>query len=179
MNFDQIYEKLKNGSASAEEIAFLDAEIEKLRKINEDALTLTDEREAEMKAVRAAKKRHVVKTVFKYIIICIISLCVIAAAICAAIFIPACSAADKVDVVGRGDALAIAREYLSEMVEEDVSKYVVRDIDKEIRINGRLKNSVYVYEIRLRSMTGIEYTLEVSTKSGYVQITDIDRHKAY
>lgn len=179
MNFEDAYKKLQDGTASEEEKAFVTQEIEKLRKISfilDNPAQSEIFSEASDISIQKARKRFNCRTTLRVISITLVSLLVIAALVCGIIFIPSCTSAAKNQHLNRDECYSIAVDYLTEMLSQDASAFAIHDIDKELRIPNGLTNAIYVYEIELRSHDGIEYELEVSTKSGYCMLTDIDRH---
>lgn len=177
MNFDELYKKIQDGTATAEEQQCFKNEMEKLRKISailseEPAQPIFEEASAD--TIKAAKKRYSRKSIIKIIITTLLSLLLIAAIVCGIIFIPSCTSAARNDNIGSEQAVELAKACVSEFMDTDADDLIVRHIDKELRINGRLNNAVYVYEIKFNSRDGAKYEVEVSCKSGYSRLTDID-----
>lgn len=179
MNFEDAYKKVQGGAATEEEIAFVAHELDKLRRINEileQPLVSPVMQETDRQTIEKAKKRHNCKTTLRIILVTLISLMVIAALVCGIIFIPSLTSASRNQKLGREECLELAKTFLSDYSGENTAKYVIKDIDKELRIPAGLTNAIYVYEIEMISPEGICYEMEVSTKSGYVVLTDIDVH---
>ena len=180
MNFDEIYEKIQTGTATKEEQEAFKKEIDEIRKISA-VLSETPEsspvfQQADAETIRQAKKKHNRKTLIKTIAITIVSLLLIAAIVCGIIFIPSCTSAAKNQIVGREEAIELAKDCVVDLYKVNRDELTVRDVDKELDINGRLNNAVYIYEVKLRAKDGTKFEVEVSTKSGYAQLTDMDRH---
>jgi len=179
MNFESAYKKVQEGTASEEEVAFIAQELDKLRKISEildNPAVPAPLLEAETEQVEHAKKRFNKKTTIKIISVTFVSLLVIAALVCGIIFIPSCSSAAKNCRLGREECVALAEKFIADMAENGETTFVLREVDKELRIPNGLNDAIYVYEIDFVSSYGVAYTVEVSTKSGYVILTDIDYH---
>lgn len=47
---------------------------------------------------------------------------------------------------------------------------------RKLRIPDALNDAIFVYEIDFVSRDGVDHRVEVSTKSGYVILTDINKH---
>ena len=178
MNFDEAYEKVLAGTATDEEKTYVNTEIDKIRRIS--AILDTPPAspviaEADTETVMRARKSFNKKTTIKIAVITLLSLLAIAALVCGIIFIPSCTSASRSEKIDSEEALELAIEYLSNYTGEDASQYLLRDIDRELRIPDGLGNAIYVYEIELRTPDGgLRYELEVSAKSGYVVLTDVD-----
>lgn len=175
MNFDEAFEHVKAGTASDEESSFVERELDNLRKIREILDNPASENifhGADEETVLKARKAFNKKTTIKIIVIVLISLLVIAATVCGIIFIPSCTSASRNQVIYETEAVELAKNHLIDMG-VDVDSLYIRKVDRELRIPSSLKNAIYIYEIEFRSVE-IEYELEVSTKSGYVIVTDID-----
>ena len=179
MNLEEVIKKIESGTAGEEEKAFFSAEIEKLRRIR-DILDMQPKQsviaEADTETVLRARKHFNKKTTIRIIAVTVASLLAIAAITCGIIFIPSCTSAARSQKIERDEAVELAYEYLGEYLGEDTSNYIIHDCDKELRIPGRLNEAIFVYDIDLRTPDGlIEYELDVSTKSGFVSLEDVDR----
>ena len=91
MNFEDAYKKLRDGTATDEEAAFVARELENVRRISSilDNPELSDPGigQAEMDTVQKARKVFNHKTLIRTVAVVLCSLLVIAAIVCAILFI--------------------------------------------------------------------------------------------
>ena len=178
MIIKECFEKIKNGTATEEEKSFVEKELDTILKIKSILDNPPDEpevAEAEHGTILRARRLYERRTYIKIFIITVITLLLIAALVCGIIFIPSCTSAAHKMRYDRDQAIEIAYNYIAEHYGENKDEFSVRDVDKELRINGSLTDAVYVYEIELRNEFRI-YELGVSTKSGAVEVLDYDEH---
>ena len=184
-NFDKLYEKIQDGTATDEEKRLFKAEIDKARRIsaildeeidseriNEDSKIA----EADITTVRKARKTFNTKLMIKIIVISVCSLLLVAAIVCGIIFIPSVTSAKRNEVFDRDEVIEIAKDYLAEYIDGGIDGFYIHDIDKDLQINGHLTNAVYEYEIEFRNENRDEYEVTVNAKSGYAIMTDVDLH---
>ena len=182
MNFEEAYKKLREGTASDEEAAFVARELENVRRISAvlddpgkaDPELARVETETVRKARRAFDRRSARRTVLT-VLGCLLA---VAALVCALLFIPSnLSAARKLELT-RDEAVEAARECLaSEVGDERAARYYVEECHRRLRYAGSLFNGVYLYEIELEDPFGNEFDVEVNAHSGYVRVRDADlRH---
>lgn len=174
MNFEDAYERYKNGTATDEEAAFVEVEIERARQVR----ALLDEQpepeepivtEPDSETIKRAKKSFNLKSTVRTIVVVLCSLAILTAAF----FGVVCLSAGKNAKLSRVEAIEIARDCVSEYSGADGERLIAGDVDRELRIGGRLTNSVYVYEVSV--MDGrVEYEVVVSAQTGYAQIVYID-----
>lgn len=177
MNFKNAFDKVQAGTASEEEVAFIAEEMEKLHRISElldnpsaSPIVL----EAEAKDIEKAKKSYNKKTTIKIIIITFIVLCLIACLVCGIIFIPSLTSAVSNVRHDRDECVQNAEAFISDMTGEDATYFMIKDIDRELRIPDSLWNAIFVYEIDFVDAGGTKYRVEVNSKSGFVILTDKD-----
>lgn len=177
MNFDELYKKYKDNSATDEERAYVEAEIEKAKSISR--ILNTDEPERKEKTVKLsdvdiikrAKKKFNNKNTLKTIIIVCISLFVIGAltvgGIAAAIFI----SANRSMTVTEKEAIEIARNIVAEHEGiEDTDSIMVGDVDTDIEIRSNLFNSYFRYDIEV-ACDGYGYEVIINANTGYASIS--------
>lgn len=194
MKINRIYEKVRNGTASEREIAYIREEAAKLRRLNEminlfgdedavsaadaGALSVTEPKlaEADIETVRRARRLFNSRLFWRTIILSVCSLLAVAALVCGIIFIPSVTSAKRNELVQRDSAVDLAKGCLEDYV-DDVNRYFIHDIDKALRINGHLNDAFYVYEIEFRNYdNGTEYQIDVNARSGYTMLTDVELH---
>ncbi len=196
MKINRIYDKVRNGTASEKEIAYIREEAAKLRRLNEMINLFGDEEtpstdvaelvpmptaepklaEADIETVRRARKLFNSRLFWRIIILSVCSLLAVAALVCGIIFIPSITSAKRNELVQRDSAVELAKGCLEDYV-DDVNRYYIHDIDKALKINGHLTDAFYVYEIEFRNYdTGAEYQIDVNARSGYTMLTDVEFH---
>ncbi len=179
MNFEEAYKKLRDGTATDEEAAFVARELENIRKISAilDNPDLNDPGigKAEMEAVQKARQAFNHKTLIRTIVVVVSSLLVIAAIVCAILFIPSnISAAGKVKL-SKEQAVEAAYVCLVDEVGEEQAKHFYIDYaHRHLRYVGNVFDAIYVYKIEYEDANGREYEIEVNSNSGYTVIRDID-----
>jgi len=177
MNFKNAYEKVQQGTASEEEIAYIAEEMDKLQKISsilDNPATAASLVEAENKDVVRARKHFNNKTTLRIIIVTFIILATIAAVVCGIIFIPSLTSAVKNVRHDRDECVQNAEVFITEMTGSDATYFMIKEIDRELRIPDSLWNAIFVYEIDFVDQGGTKYRVEVSSKSGFVILTDRD-----
>lgn len=179
MNFEEAYKKLRDGTASDEEAAFVARELENVRRISaildDPGLSRPGIGEADMETVRKARKAFDHKTMIRTVTIVLCSLMAIAAIVCSILFIPSnISAAGKVEL-SKQQAVDAAYACLVEQVgEEQARSFYVDYAHRHLRYAGSIFDGVYVYKVEFEDVYGREYEIEVNSSSGYAVIRDID-----
>lgn len=179
MNFEEAYQKVVDGTATDAEAAFVGREIVNAQKItamleqNEPPRPILAE--ADDETVRRARKRHILRTTIRIVVIVVLSLGVIAGATLGIIFGTAGHAAKKSAVLSRDESVDAAIAYIAEYTGKDGKSFVVHDVDRRLDMSDGLTRSERVYEVELRDGER-EYEVNVNAVSGYVVITDVDYH---
>ena len=179
MNFEEAYQKLRDGSATDEEAAFVARELENVRKISAilDDPSRFDPgiREAEMESVQKARKAFNHKTLIRTLIIVLCSMLAVAAIVCSLLFIPAnLSASGKLKIT-KEQAVEAARELLVEQVgEAQAQEFYVDYAHRHLRYVGSIFDAIYVYKVEFEDSYGREFEIEVNGNSGYTVIRDAD-----
>ena len=179
MNFEEAYQKLRDGTATDEEAAFVARELENVRKISaildDPALSDPEIQNAEIETVHKARKVFNRKMLVRTIVITLCSLLAVAAIVCAILFIPSnISASGKVTIT-KEQAIESAYACLVEQVGEEQAKtFYVDYAHRQLRYVGNIFDAIYVYKIEFEDTLGREYEIEVNSNSGYTVIRDID-----
>ncbi len=177
MNFEELYRKYKEGTATTEEAATVLREIEKAKRVSEilDAETpacqevISPADKAEVK--RASKAFHWRSTV-RTVIVCVICIAVLGALACGAVFGTALVSANRAKNVSEEEAIEAAKAALATHVEgSSTTEMIVSESELELDMGTRLIDTVYVYEITL-ILGDYKYELDVSAKTGYAVISD-------
>lgn len=179
MNFEDAYQKLREGTATDEEAAFVARELENVRKISAilDHPDLSDPgiQKAEAETVKKARKEFNRKSLIRTVIIVLCSLLVIAAIVCGILFIPANISASAKQKISKEEAVAAAYECLVAEVGEDRAKeFYVDYAHRHLRYAGNIFDGIYVYKVEFENAYRSEVEIEVNANSGYTVIRDID-----
>ena len=179
MNFEDAYKKLRDGTATDDEAAFVARELENVRRISSilDNPELSDPGigQAEMDTVQKARKVFNHKTLIRTVVVVLCSLLVIAAIVCAILFIPSNISASGKVTLSKEQAGEAAHACLEEELgEEEAGRFYVDYAHRHLRYVGSIFDAIYVYKIEYEDIHGREYEIEVNSNSGYTVIRDID-----
>lgn len=175
MNFENAYQKFLNGTASPEEIEFVRSEMKKANEIN-DILTNVKSNGAtsvaEEETVKKAMKSYRKKDTLKILLIVGCAMVTLAIAIACAIGIPVLSKAKGNTNYTREQAKEIAVKYVAQRFPEGRENIEVKEIERELEIDGRVKNARYVYVVEVYNGINEVYEIEIDGKTG--KILEID-----
>ncbi len=179
MNFEEAYRKLRDGTASDEEAAFVAGELENVRRISAiiDAANISDPgiREAEERTVQRARREFNRKSLVRTLVTVLCCIAVLGAMVCGLLFIPATISASRQLELSREEAVDAARECLELQIGEDKAAGFYLDyVFRELRYEGSIFRAVYVYDLEFEDAFGNEYEIKVNGKSGYALISDVD-----
>ena len=179
MNFEDAYQKLRAGTATDEEAAFVARELENVRKISAvlDDPGLSDPgiTKAGEETVKKARKEFNKKTLVRTIVTVLCVLASIAAIVCAILFIPSNITAAGKQNITKQQAVDAAKEVMvNELGAEEAETFYVDYAIKHLRYERDIFHGVYVYKVEFQDAYGREYEIEVNTDSGYAVIRDID-----
>ena len=177
MNFDQVYEKYLNGTATEEEKAYIEAEIAKAKKLSEIIDSMDSKRviapsntEKVRSATRTMKKRFGWRAALISFVVLIIVAVSIAVSIIGYVNLKAHNAVEY----DRDECFELAKKCVNDHGDTISTKLRVTEWDRDLRIiDGKLSKAVYVYEIEV-SKGSVEYEVEVNTKTGAAVIVDVD-----
>ena len=175
MDFEKTYQKFLDGTASPEEIEFVRSEMRKANEINDiltnvkkEGATYTTERETVRKAIKSYK----IKDTVKILLIVCCSVLVLAIGVGAAIGIPILKSAKENTHYTVDEAKTIAVEYLTEKHPAAAAKVEVHRVEKELEVEGRIKNARYIYVLDVYN--GVDEVLEIEIDSKTGNIIDVD-----
>lgn len=179
MNFEEAYQKLREGTATDEEAAFVARELENVRKISAilDNPTLSSPGigQAEAETVKRARKAFNKKSLVRTVLIVLCSLLAIAAIVCAILFIPSnISASGKLKITKEQAVEAAYATLVEQVGEERAAAFKVDYAHRHLRYTGSIFEAIYVYKIEFEDAAGSEYEIEVNGNSGYTVIRDMD-----
>ena len=175
MDFEKAYEKFLNGTATPEEIEFVRAEMKKANDINgilanvkSEGATNGAEREDVKRAIKSFWKKDVLKTLL--IVGC--SILVLAIGVSLAVGIPILnSAKDNLNYTAR-EAREIAVQYIADRYPDGAEKIKVHKTEKELEVEGRIKNARYIYVVEVYNGVDEIVEIEIDGKTG--NIIDVD-----
>lgn len=174
MNFEELYQKVQNGTATPEEKAFVEEKIRKVSAILDDPM---DNRpiihEADNKTIIAARKSFNLRNTLKIIAIVLCVLALLAGGTLWYIFGTAVHSAKTTAVYSREQAVDLAEECVRQYSGNVGEKFVVRDVDRHLDMTDGLRKSVFYYEVDFR-VGFTDYEVKVDARSGYAVITDVD-----
>ena len=175
MDFEKAYEKFLNGTASPEEIEFVRSEMKKANDINgilsnvkSEGATNASEKADVKRAMKSLWKKDVLKT----LIIVGCSILVLAIGISLAVGIPILNNAKDNINYSWEDAEAIAVEYLVQKNPELSGKIEVKRVERELEVEGRIKNARYIYVLDVYNGKNEIIEIEIDSKTG--NIIDVD-----
>ena len=171
MEFEKAYQKFLNGTASPEEIEFVRNEMKRANDINgilanakKDGATSNAEKETVKKAIKTYWRKDTLKIL---IIVCSVVL-VVAIGISLAIGIPIYSNAEKNLNYSYEEAETIVTNYILQNYPESTGKIEVLRIEKELEVDGRIKNAHYIYTFEVHNGKDRVFEIEVDSKTGKI-----------
>jgi len=182
MNFEELYEKYKAGSATEEERTLVLKEIEAARRVSE---ILEKENSgageqiapADRDTVKKAKKAFNLHSTIRTAVICAICVVVLGALACGAIFGTALVSAHRAKNLTEEQAIEAAKALLVTHVAGSVpTDMIVSEVESELDMQVKLTDTVYIYEIKL-ILGEYKYQVNVSAKTGYAVISDKEQTK--
>ncbi len=179
MNFEEAYQKLREGTATDEEAAFVARELENVRRISaildDPSLSAPGIQQAEVETVQKARKAFNSRTLVRTVIIVLCSLLAIAAIVCAILFIPSnISASGKLKLTKEQAVEAAYACLVDEVGEDRAAAFSVDYAHRHLRYTGGIFDAIYVYKVEFENAYGSEYEIEVNGNSGYTVIRDVD-----
>ena len=179
MNFEEAYRKLREGTATDEEAAFVARELENVRRISsildDPALSDPGISKAKLETVQKARKAFNHKALIRTVVIVLCSLLIIAAVVCSILFIPSnISASGKVKLTKEQAVEAAYACLVKEVGEKQAEDFYVDYAHRHLRYVGSIFDAVYVYKVEFEDPHGREYEIEVNSNTGYTVIRDVD-----
>lgn len=180
MSFETVYEKYLNGTASEEEIAYVEEEIEKARKLSEiieaSNAKPVEYAEADETSIKKAKKQHGIKSVLIALAVSVVVLMVVAGAVLGGVFGTAVGSAKKGVNVTEVQAKEIAIDYYRNnfYTNGGLDKVVITECERDLEYTKNLVKSYYKYEIEIEQPGGFEIEIEIDSRNGVVTLVDVD-----
>ena len=176
MDFEKAYQNFINGTASPEEVEFVRSEMKKASDVNNILAGVKSNgatSEAEKETVKKAMKTYRKKDTRKILTITIASILIAAIAIACAIVIPIfVNAKDNVNY-SKSQAEEIAVQYvINEIPGSNAANIDVREDERELEVEGRIKNSHYVYVFEIYDGKNRVWEIEVDSRNGHILVDD-------
>ena len=171
MDFEKAYQKFLNGTASVEEVEFVRSEMKKASEINDILTSVKSEgatNTAEGEKVKKAMKTYRKKDTVKILIIAVASALVLALGIGLATGIPILTNAKDNTNYTVADAKQIATDYLAEKYTAGAGKLEVHRDEKELEVEGRIKNARYIYVLEVYNGVNNVFEIEIDSKTGNI-----------
>lgn len=171
MKFEETYKKFIEGTATPEEIEFVRSEMKKANEINDiltSAKTESPIDTAEKETVKKAMRTYWKKDTLKILIIVFSIVAFVSIAISLAIGIPILSNAKNNSNYTVEQAEKIAIEYLSEKYPNSSDKIEVYKVEKELEVEGRIKNARYIYVLDVYNGVNNVFEIEIDSKTGNI-----------
>lgn len=177
MNFKDAYEKMKNGTATEEEIEFVKEEINKAKEVNEVLTEEEDSKENKLKPVeedeiKKLKRKVKIKAIVTPIVVTLIILIIVSGIILGTIFGLGISNAQKNKNITNEEATTLAIEYIKEKYGIDETSLIVHDTERDLALKIPFKDSRYVYEIEIMNEI-TKYELKVDAKSKAITVDEV------
>ncbi len=179
MDFEIAYKKYKDGTATDEEVLFVEQELEKAKKMTEiiDAYESSRpiEPECDAQTIKKAQKRFAKKNAIRVLCITFAVLVLASAIVLASVFGTAFSSANKNLNYSPEQAKSIALEFVANTYGTS-GVPVVSECKREIEYSSDLKHSVYVYEVKVQVGLVYEVEMHVNAKTGLATLSDISHN---
>lgn len=176
MDFESVYKKYVEGTATDEEKAFVEQELDKAQKMTKiiDAYqsSLPIEKECDRETVKKAQKRFAKKNALRALAITAACIVLIAAIVLASVFGTAFGAANKNCRVTEEEAKQIALQFVANTYGTN-GVPIVTECKREIDYSSDLRHSVYTYEIEIQYGLVYEIDVRVNAKTGLVTLEEI------
>ncbi len=180
MDFKEVYKKYVDGTANDEEKAFVEAEMERARKVNTEIISSSQKTNVETKKDNRRKK---LKQTLKIIIVSTVVFLVISIIAFGTIFgLAVSNALDNIEVQpGEAKEKALefsyiyARDHYGYTGSMEALNLDNHDPDmRELVFRVPFKKCHYVYDFEFLA-GNMEFEVQVNSKTGMCTITDIDR----
>ena len=171
MDFEKTYQKFLDGTATAEEVEFVRSEMKKasavsdiLSRAKSEGVTKSADMETVKKAVKTFRKKDFLKV---FSIVCCVML-LIAIGVGCAIGIPIFQNAKENTNYTAEQAEQIAIEYVSERYRTSADNVEVYRVEKELDVEGRIRNARYIYILDVYNGTNNVLEIEIDSKTGNI-----------
>lgn len=177
MNFDELYEKYRNGSATEEEREYVEAEISKARKL----AAIIDEQDAK-RVIKPAEEETVKRSVSGFMRHTRIRIAITVASILLLIALLSCSiffgvahiVASGNSVCNREEAVELAKKWIATAYSNvNATDMRVLEIDRDLALHHGIAKAFFEYDIEIE-YNGVEYKFWIDSSDGEVRLVDRD-----
>ena len=177
MNFEELYEKYINGTATEEERAYVEAEIQKARRLTQ----LIDEQdskrvieEAREETVKKSLKSFMRHTKRRVAIIVGVALILLLAIGVGTFYGLAAIRAHSNSVCDRDEAIELAKKWMHDTHESiDLKDIRITEVDTDLALHHGFSKVFFEYDIELE-YKGVEYEFWINSSSGEIRLIDQD-----
>ncbi len=176
MNFEELYEKYQNNTATEEERAYVESEIAKAKKLS----AIIDEHDArhalekaDESTVKSSVKRFLKRTKIRVAIIVTAALILLFALTIGALAAIAAVKANENGKIDRNEAIALCEDYMVREFAADKNALRVEESGGEINFAHGFNRVFYEYEIEIEYQ-GRDYEFWVSGATGDIRLQEID-----
>ena len=177
MNFEELYEKYLNKTATEEEVLYVESEIAKAKKL----AALIDERDAsrviaptESNTAKRSVKTFLKKTRLRVAAIVFVAMLVLSALAVGTFFTAATIKASSNSVCDKAEAIELCKKWMAEVYDcikpEDL---FVEEADRDLALHHGFSRAYYEYDIEI-NYRGNEYEFWVDSATGEVRLVDRD-----
>lgn len=177
MNFDELYEKYRNGSATEEERAYVESEISKARKL----AAIIDEQDSK-RVIEPAEEEKVKKSVNGFmrhtrirIALVVTAILLLLSILCTVGFFAfAMIKASSNSVCTRDEAVERAKKWLADTYSDlRVEDLRVIEVDRDLALHHGLSRAYFEYDVEIE-YNGNEYEFWIDSSDGEVRLVDRD-----
>ena len=177
MNFEELYEKYLNKTATEEEAAYVEAEIAKAKKL----AAIIDEKDSarviaptEEKEVKSSVKAFLKKTKLRVVAIVLAAVLLLSALAVGGFFTAAMLKASANSVCDKNEAVELCKKWIADTHEGvKISDLRVTDVDRDLALHHGFSRAYYEYDVEI-VYQGTEYEFWVDSASGEVRLVDRD-----
>ena len=177
LNFDELYEKYKNGNATDEECEYVEAEIAKARRL----AAIIDEQDGK-RVIEPAKEEQVKKSVLGFMrhtkrrvaLIATISLILLIAIGIGSFYGFAAIKASNRSVCDRDEAIELVKKWMHNTHEGiDLNDIRVIEVDTDLALHHGFSKVFFEYDVEIE-YKGEEYEFWINSASGEIRLVDRD-----
>jgi uncharacterized membrane protein YkoI len=177
MDFEKAYQNFLNGTATPEETEFVRSEMKKASEVNDILNNVKKDgatNDAEENAVKRAMKEYRKRDTGKILGIVCAALIVLSIVISASIGIPILVNAGENNTLSKAEAEDIAVQYLAERHPDSAENIRVHRVERELEVEGRIKNAHYVYVVEIYNGKDNVIEIEIDGRNGSIIDVDAD-----
>lgn len=177
MNFEELYEKYLNKTATEEEAAYVESEIAKAKAL----AAIIDEKDAarviaptDDKAAKTSVKRFLKKTKMRVVMLVLSLTLILAVLAVGGFYTVAASIASSNAVCDKKEAVELCKKWLFDAYDtvkpEDLR---VEEVDRDLCLHHGISRAYYEYDVEI-AFRGSEYEFWVDAATGEVRLVDRD-----